>query len=57
MLDGDWSSDVCSSDLSWVNDPVPLIEGWNLLGFSLVWGCSAVCVVAALLVLRRRDIT
>lgn len=45
------------SPFNWVNDPVPLLDGWNLPGFALVWGCSAVCVAAAALVLRRRDIT
>ncbi|WP_167050862.1 ABC transporter permease subunit [Salinibacterium sp. ZJ77] len=41
----------------WVNDPVPLIDGWNSIGFAKVWGLGLLFVAGAALVLRRRDIT
>lgn len=45
------------SPFNWVNDPVPLLEGWNTAGFALTWGISVLLVAAAALVLRVRDIT
>lgn len=45
------------SPFNWVNDPVPLIEGWNPQGFTQVWGLGLLIVVVAALVMRRRDIT
>lgn len=45
------------SPFAWVNDPVPLIEGWNTIGFLQVWGLGLLLVAGAALVLQRRDIT
>ena len=45
------------SPYMWVNDPVPLIDGWNGGGFAKVWALGLLCVVGAAVVMRRRDIT
>lgn len=45
------------SPYGWAYGNHPLTEGADAGGLSLLWGCSALLLLAAALVLRRRDIT
>lgn len=45
------------SPYSWAYREFPLLDGADWAGLGLLWGVSAVLVVAATLIFRRRDIT